>query len=113
MPPSRAKRRLLAALLLVTTAVAARAQAQDAGQALPAPNARTGLDAHLSGDGQAFLGLTYALHGTAYEVHGLASLVALPGAHLHARFECDADDFTPAAWTDGVAGAGGRFALDV
>jgi hypothetical protein len=74
---------------------------------------RTGLELALSGPSQVVAGHVARLHGTAYEVRGLATLRALPGAEVRARYATDAADATTQPFSRVIAGADGRFALEV
>jgi len=74
---------------------------------------RTGLELMLSGPQEALLGRTARFRGTAYEVRGLATLVALPGAKVSARYATDAADVAAQAPTEVIVGADGRFVVEV
>jgi len=92
-------------------ALAGAARAQASG-ARPAAR-RTGLELMLSGPQEALLGRTARFRGTAYEVRGLATLVALPGAKVRARYATDAADVAAQAHTEVIVGADGRFVIEV
>lgn len=96
-----------AALLALTAHASAQAR-----PARAAPRS-SGLELMLSGPQEALLGRTAHFRGTAYEVRGLATLVALPGAKVRARYATDAADVAGQPYTEVTAGADGRFVMDV
>ncbi len=113
-PASAGAARLALLVLLATIGVAeppAHAQPRDA--AAPTRGARTGLEVALSGPTSVVRGQVARLHGTAYEVRGLATLRPLPGAELRARYATDAADVPIGPFFRVIAGTDGRFALDV
>jgi hypothetical protein len=97
----------LAALGLATTGLEPAAA-----QVRPAL-AVTGLELMLSGPQEALLGRTARFRGTTYEVRGLATLAALPGAKVRAHYATDAADVPALPYTEVIAGADGRFVADV
>jgi hypothetical protein len=97
------------AIVLATSS----AHAQLRGRTPTTRSSRTGLELALSGPTQVVAGQTARLHGTAYEVRGLATLRALPGAEVRARYATDAADIAVSPFATVIAGADGRFALDV
>lgn len=73
---------------------------------------QTGYDLELHGYGEAVLGRTLRLRGTAYEVYGLATLRPASGAHINARYGgTETVDAGPLA--EVLADARGHFVLEV
>jgi hypothetical protein len=107
--PLRTARLALLILLFVLGVFGARVHAQPRGDA----STRTGLELALSGPTRVVAGQTARLHGTAYEVRGLATLRALPGAEVRARYATDDASVPESPMTSVIAGPDGRFALEV
>ena len=72
-----------------------------------------GFDASIHGSSSAILGGEHRLRGRAFEVRGLATLRALPNAHVRGRYVGEAPDVANGPWVETRADRDGSFALHV
>lgn len=81
--------------------------------AQPSAQGSGGFDASLHGSSTAIIGGEHRVRGRAFEVRGLATLRALPGATIKARYVGEAPDVDDGPWVETRADREGVFALHV